>query len=445
MQDLQRVRLRSTWEQESSGRLRSRQILLIFAVALAARLGFLAVRGTLDAPDTAGYQLLARNVLRFHTFSTNERPPLAPSIQRPPVYPLFLASLMPFTSSRLASSRIAPAIAQTVLDALIAVMIFLIASRAVPQRLAMAVSLFYAIHPGPISATAAILSEVIFTTLLCAAALFALIAAERASTIIAIGSGIAFGLAALTRSLGVVYLIAVLCVLLAHRFRRIAVIAGVSAIIVIAPWIIRSSRLAGRFVLIQAPSSLGWYLPSLWWLDQNDEPGMWRHYLVDPYGIRLEAAKTPAEVMREDDFGRQQAIANIRRNPRAYLQSRIRTYPHLFLNTFDPFTGLNRSLAETARVHDFRALAIKLTLLIVFSALPMLFALLGLPASRQTLAASIAAAIWLITLAFHVFVWIEYRYWRPALPFHLVTAALGIQIAVAFLRPSPSPREPSPF
>jgi hypothetical protein len=74
----------------------------------------------------------------------------------------------------------------------------------------------------------------------------------------------------------------------------------------------------------------------------------------------------------------------------------------------------------------------------------MAAALLGLPASRQTLAASIAAAIWLVTLAFHVPVWIEYRYWRPALPFHLVTAALGIQMAVNMVvtgaRFSASPR-----
>jgi 4-amino-4-deoxy-L-arabinose transferase-like glycosyltransferase len=403
--------------------LRSRQLLLIFALALAARLGFLAVRGTVEPPDTAEYRLLARNVLRFHTFSMDERPPIAPAIRRPPVYPIFLASLMTVTNS-----RIAPAIAQAVLDALIAVMIFLIASRAVRQPFAIAVAVFYAIHPGPISATAAILSEVVFTTLLCTAALFALIAAERVSAIMAICSGIAFGLAALTRSIGVVYLIAVLCVLLAERFRRIAVIAGLSAIIVIAPWIIRSSRLAGRFVFIQAPSSLGWYLPSLWWLDQNDEPGMWRHYRGDPYGVRLEAAKTPAEVMRADDFGRQQTIANIRRNPRAYLQSRMRAFPHLFLNTFDPFTGINHSLDDVVRAKGVGVLAIKLTLLLFFSVLPMAAALLGLPASRQTLAASIAAAIWLITLAFHVPVWIEYRYWRPALPFHLVTAALGIQM-----------------
>ena len=175
---------------------------------------------------------------------------------------------------------------------------------------------------------------------------------------------------------------------------------------------------------------MGWYLPSLWWLDQNDEPGIWRHYKAgDPYGVRLEAAKTPAEVMRADDFGRQQTIVNIRRNPRAYLQSRVRAFPHLFLNTFDPFTGINRSLGDVVRIHDVGVLAIKLTLLHLFSALPMAAALLGLPASRKTLAASIAAAIWLITLAFHVPVWIEYRYWLPALPFQLVTAALGIQFA----------------
>ena len=414
-----------------------RQLLLIFILALAARLGFIAVRGTFEAPDTAEYRLLARNVLRFHTFSMNEKPPIAPAIRRPPVYPLFLTSMMAVTSS-----RTAPAIAQAVLDALVAVMIFLIASRAVRPPFAIGVSLFYALHPGPIANAAAILSETLFATLVCTAALLTLMAAERLRATFAAGSGIAFGLAALTRSIGVVYLIAVLGVLLAFRFRRVAIIAGISAVIVIAPWIIRSSRLAGRFVFIQAPSSFGWYLPSLWWLDQNDEPGMWRHYVAgDPYGVRLEAAKTPADVMRADDFGRQQTIVNIRKNPRAYLLSRMRTFPHLFLNTFDPFTGINRSLGDVVRAHDFGVLAIKLTLLLLFSAAPIALALLGLPASRKALAASIAAAIWLITLAFHVPVWIEYRYWLPALPFQFVTAALGIQIAARNIVVTP-PRFP---
>jgi hypothetical protein len=406
---------------------RFRPLLLIFALALAARLGFLAVRGTFEAPDTAEYRLLAHNVLRFHTFSMNERPPIAPAIRRPPVYPIFLASLM-----TVSDSPIAPAIAQSILDALVAVMIGLIASRVVRWPFAIAVALFYALHPGPISATASILSDMVFTALLCAAALFALMVTERVSPILAVCSGAAFGLAALSRSIGVIYLIVVVCVLLVRRFRRIAVIVTISAIIVIAPWIIRSSRLAGRFVLIQAPSSFGWYLPSLWWLDQNDEPGIWRYYLSggDPYGQRLEAAKTPAEVMRADDFGRKQTIVNIRKNPRRYIGSRVRAFPHLFLNTFDPFTGINRSIGDVVRAHDFGVLAIKLTLMLFFSALPMAAACLGLPASRRTLAASMAAAIWLITLAFHVPVWIEYRYWLPALPFQLVTAALGIQIAV---------------
>jgi 4-amino-4-deoxy-L-arabinose transferase-like glycosyltransferase len=410
--------------------LRRKQLLLIFILAFAARLGFLAVRGTFEAPDTAEYRLLAHNVLRFHTFSMNATPPIEAAIRRPPVYPMFLASLMTFSDS-----VIVAAIAQSALDALVVVMIFLLASRVVRHPFAMAAAVFYAIHPGAIANSAAILSEVVFAFLLCAAALLALAAAERGRSFIAIASGAAFGLAALTRSLGVVYLIAVVAVLIVMRFRKIAVIIGIAAVIVIAPWIIRSSRLAGRFVFIQAPSSFGWYLPSLWWLDQNDEPGMWRHYHAgDPYGVRLESAKTPAAVMAADDFGRQQTIVNIRKDPGQYLTSRAKAFPHLFLNTFDPFTGINRSLGDVVRSRDLGALAIKLALLLIFSALPMAFAILGLPASRHSLAASLAAAIWLITLAFHIPVWIEYRYWLPALPFQVITATLGMQMAIDRVR-----------
>jgi hypothetical protein len=188
---------------------------------------------------------------------------------------------------------------------------------------------------------------------------------------------------------------------------------------------------AGRFVFIQAPSFINWYLPTLWWFDQNGEAAIWQYYYTaDLFGVRLNTAKTPIDVMRAEDFGRKQAIVNIRKSPGSYLISRAHAFPHLFLNTFDRFTGINRSLGDAARAHDVLSLAIKLALMLFFTALPMIAACLGLDASRQTLAASLAAVIWIITLAVHIPMWIEYRYWLPAVPFQFVTAAIGIEIAI---------------
>ena len=402
---------------------RQQLILMIFAVAMAARLGFVATRGVLTTTDTSEYQLLAHNLLHFHAFSLSEREPMQPAIGRPPVYPLFLASVM-----GVSPSAIAPAMAQALLDSIICVMVFLMASRVAGLPVAAAVSFLYAIHPGPISASATLLSELLFATLLISAVFLAFIAAERLSLTLALCSGAAFGLATLCRSIGVLYVIAVACVLLARRFRRIAFVLVLGAIIIVAPWIIRTSRVAGRFVFIQAPSATPWYLPSLWWLDQNDEPAVWRYFVsADPYGLRLRAAKAPGAVMDADDFARHQAIFNIRKNAGQYLLSRGRAFPHLVLNTFDRATRINRSLVDVARAHDIAALTIKLGLMLLFTALPMMASLFGIGASWRTLTASLAAAMWIITLAVHIPMWIEYRYWLPVVPFHFVTVALGIQ------------------
>ena len=395
-------------------------------MALTARLGFVAVRGVLATPDSSEYQLLARNVLRFHTFSASETQPLQPAICRPPVYPLLLAMLMPA-----GHSAIVAAIAQSVLDALVCVMVFLMASRVARRPFAVAVSLLYALHPGAISISATLLSEALFTTLLFTAVFLAVIAAERLSSVVALCSGAAFGLATLCRSIGVLYLISIACVLVVRRFRRTALALVLGAVVMIAPWIVRSWRVAERFVFVQAPSVLSWYLPTLWWLDQNDEPTIWGYYFAaDPYGLRLGAAKTPRAVMSADDFGRHQAIANVRKNPKRYLQSRARTFAHLFLNTFDRFTGINRSIGTVTRARDSPALAIKLGLMLLFTAVPMIAACLGLGGSLRNLTASLAAVIWIITLAVHVPMWIEYRYGLPVVPFQFVTAALGIQSAI---------------
>jgi hypothetical protein len=397
---------------------RQQLVLVIFSVALAARLGFVA------AAHGAG------NILHFHAFSKSESPPLQASICRPPVYPLFLALLLP-----LGSSPIIPVVAQAVLDALVCVMIFLMASRVARRPFAVAVSLLYALHPRAISASATVLSETLFTILLLAAVFLAMIAAERLSVPLAFCSGAVLGLATLCRSIAVLYVIAVACVLVLRRFRRTALAVTLGAVVIISPWIIRSSHVAGRFVFVQAPSFMPWYLPTLWWLDQNDEPALWRYFLsTDAYGLRLSAARTPPEVMSAEDVGRQQAIVNVRKNPGAYLRSRVRAFPHLFLSTFDHFTGINRSLGDVVRARDVPALTIKLGLLLLFTALPMAAALLGLRGSLRTLTGSLAAAIWIITLAVHAPMWIEYRYFLPVVPFQLVTAALGIQIAMDRIR-----------
>ncbi len=402
---------------------RQKFTLLLFFLAFGTRVAFLVVQGIQRTPDTAEYELLARNILRAQTFSMSVGPPMRSTIRRPPVYPLFLALVV-----KVGGGRVASAIAQALLDALVCVLLFLMASRIVRVRLAFAAALLYAVHPGAISASATLLSETLFTALLFTAAFLAMRASERLSAMLALCSGIVFGMATLCRSIAVLYVGSVAFIFFFRHFRRTAVFIVIGAAAVIAPWIVRSSRLAGRFVLIQAPSFIDWYLPTLTWIDRNDETALWRYFDdVDPYGVRISRAVTPAEVMNADDFGRQQAVINIRRNPRDYVRRQIGSYPHLFLTTFARFTGAKRSIADGVRAHDVPGLALKLGLMLLFSVLPMVAACIGLPASRRNLTAAMAAAVWTVTLATHIPMWVEYRYWLPVIPFQLLTAAIGVQ------------------
>src|SRR5438128_1958796 len=106
--------------------MRSRDLFLlattIFLVALGARLAFLWWRGPINAPDSISYMRLARNLLNHGAFSFEVDPPYTPTIRRPPLYPAFLAGL----GWCGLISPWAVAASQVVLDAFVAVWIFIL-------------------------------------------------------------------------------------------------------------------------------------------------------------------------------------------------------------------------------------------------------------------------------------------------------------------------------
>jgi hypothetical protein len=174
---------------------------------------------------------------------------------------------------------------------------------------------------------------------------------------------------------------------------------------------------------------VNWYLPTRWDLNQLDEAQLFASFRRDPYGTRLGTARTPAEVVEADRFGLEQAIHNVLSNPRAYLASRARVYPHLFLNSFDSLTGLNQSFGSLIAERRMWAVLLKLTLLALFALLPLALALLGLAAQRRSLIALLCASVWIATAVAHMPMWIEFRFWTPALPILLVNAAAGVPVS----------------
>jgi len=167
-------------------------------------------------------------------------------------------------------------------------------------------------------------------------------------------------------------------------------------------------------------------MPTRWDWDQSDAGSPWRRLAAeDQYGGHLYSATSPLEMADADRFGYRLAWQNIKDHPKEYIASRISAYPHLFVTSFDFFSGINRSFSELARQHDFWLILIKAMLLTGFSIVPLIAAFVGLGRIRRNLSARLCAVILTYVVLFHIPMWIEYRYWQPFVPYVAVISIVG--------------------
>jgi len=414
--------------------------LAVFALALAVRFVFLILTGPHISTDTSEYETIGSNIAAGNGFSHSAEAPFIPTVRRTPAYPAFLA----LVNRRGPVHRYRVATSQIMLDSAVAVAILLLTA-AVPMKAArMVTAVLYALHPAAVVAASTMLTETLFTVLVACAAL--LVVAGRKSDRLALSllAGIVMGLAVLCRPLGVIYAGSAVLMLLAWRRQPRVLLhaAGFAATcaLVILPWTIRCTAVTGRLVVAQANGVSNWYLPTRWDWDQNDQTALWRAFKNDPYGQRLAGARTSAEVVDLNEFGQRQALRNIEANPRAYLMSRIRTYPHLVISTFGAAIGINQTIGEVVAKRRFGTAALLATLLIVFSLLPLVAAALGLARAASSPAMSLCALFVTATLLVHLPMWIEYRYWLPVLPYELALAAAGLDFALRRSRKQKVPR-----
>ncbi len=411
-----------------------RWCLAIFALALAVRFTFLILTGPHISTDTSEYEAIGSNIAAGNGFSLSTAMPFIPTVRRPAAYPAFLAMI----NGRGPAHRDRVAAIQIVLDSAVAVAIFLLTA-AVPMRGArIAAAMIYVLHPAAVEAASTILTETLFTFLVVCAALLVIAARKSDRLPFALVAGIIMGLSVLCRPLGAIYAGSAVLVLLAWRKQPRALVhaAGfaTACALVILPWTIRCTAVTGRLVIAQAAGICNWYLPTRWDWDQNDQTAIWRAFANDPYGQRLAAAHTEAEVVDLNAFGQKQAMRNIEANPRAYLMSRIRTYPHLFISTFGGKIGVDQTIGEVIAQRRFGVAALLAALLIIFSLLPFAAATLGLTRSATNPATSLCALFMIATLVVHLPMWIEYRYWLPVLPYELALGAIGLDLALRRFR-----------
>jgi hypothetical protein len=171
-------------------------------------------------------------------------------------------------------------------------------------------------------------------------------------------------------------------------------------------------------------------MSSQWWFDQKYYPEMLYSFeqspyglSQSPYGLAIGARKNPVEMVLADKRGFELAMRNIRTDPKAYLFSRMKSWPYLFISSFS-----GPPWRERWERGYYLRLIFKLFMLSVFSIGPIALGFLNLQRVRENPATALCAAVWIFTIVVHLPLWIEPRFWTPAFPF-LVICAFAARIA----------------
>lgn len=416
-------------------------LLCVFLVALATRLLYVSLAEPRMTPDSSDYVTLANNVRMHGSFSLSTQAPYTPTIRRAPMYPLFLTLF--------GASLNAARAAQSLLDALVASMICGLAGRRVRLRWAAAAGLLYAVHPGAVLYANSILSESLFTFLLSTTIALLVVAIDRNDLRWSAAAGVVMAVAALCRPVGapLAVVAAGILVLSAVAVPRRFWMAGIfcaATLLTLAPWLIRSSVLARRFVLVSATTPLNFALATTkgpWNL--NDQASIFQSYYsnVDPCGRSLARARSPRESAKADEICFEEAMNNLKRNPGYYARSRVSQLIHFPLTSFDFVTGNLTSLGAAIAQRQYGVLALKLSLYGLFSLAPLLLGIAGTLFGARFIENRLAAVVWIFTFLIHAPGFVEYRYFLPAVPMLLVCAAFGLD---QLRRPSTSGPRPRP-
>lgn len=221
---------------------------LVVLGTVLARVVFLGVFGHTLSLQTSGYDAYAVNLRDGHGYTRFEDHHADSDL--PPLYPFFLVGVY----SVLGRDPIAVGIAQIGLDVLTVLLIYWIGRRVAGETAGLLAAALTGFYPYLIFQNLSMNDTALFMTLLTAGIALAYYVRDTLDWRAAAGLGIVFGLAALTKTLVVL----ILPLLIVWWWReiglraalRLALIAGVTLVIVLAPWAIRNTRLHGEFVLV---------------------------------------------------------------------------------------------------------------------------------------------------------------------------------------------------
>jgi 4-amino-4-deoxy-L-arabinose transferase-like glycosyltransferase len=362
-----------------------------------------------DIGDSPEYLAIADGLLRTGSFTSDGA---TLSSYRPPLYPALIAAASLVTRQPIWTVLVV----QTMLGALTVTLAYLIARRAFSARTASVAAVLLAVAPMTCRFASVLHTETLFTFLV----VFAVWAYEDHRYV----SGLSAGLAILTRAaaLPFVVLVAVLSVLPGQQADRRALrLFALTALLTIAPWVVRNYVRLGHFTVADA----GWGANLLYGaVDLNQGSNRWTQLLAETHSTSQSPPSPEAE-----QRARELAFTRIRDHPFQWLIIRAKEWPWLFLDTGD-------YLPVNANAISFRQALVTRYLPTVFLKLGFLagnlallcFALRGALISRARLVA--LASVWSFPLFLalaHLPMYVEPRYGLPLVPFLAIFAARGLE------------------
>jgi 4-amino-4-deoxy-L-arabinose transferase-like glycosyltransferase len=324
---------------------------LAFLAALGIRLVLLHASAGVEPRivDEQHYHQLATNLVRGDGFGWSASQPTS---IRPPLYPMLVAAIWYAAGS---DGLQAVRGAQIVLAALSAWLLYLITARLFDRSTGALAALALAFYPTLIFSGVLLLTEVLFVTLLLTAVHGCLVLLQRNSWRVALGTGLAFGAAALTRSILWPFpfvLVLFLALALRGSVRQRAALCAVLLLgfaIVVGPWSVRNTRLQRTFTAVDTMGGLNLlmgnyqYTPEARMWDAISQTGVrsWSEplrHLTPPAGGWTEGTK--------DHWAQRQALAFMAANPRLTARRSAIKFADLWGLEREWVSGLQRGLYQ---------------------------------------------------------------------------------------------------
>ncbi len=374
------------------------------------------------------YSAIASTLAERGTFAA---PPDELTSNRPPLYPAFVAVLYKLFGDE---NYNAVRVTQSLLSLVMVLIIYRLGCIAFSERVGLWGSALCCFYPSLLVYNNLILTEILFTFLLCLGLYLLAVSIQRDALAWMAAAGVALGLAALTRSILWLYMpvLGLVLLLTIHRrfLRRAGMVAMLAAafVLTLTPWAIRNTRLQKTLTIVDATGGRNFMMGNYQYTPLNRA---WR--AIDLTGDQGWAAAVAAE---HPEFGRltqgQRDKLALRAGLRFALEHPLLTLQRDTIKFFD-FWQLERELPSQAAAGFFGSMpgwSVKLLSAIVvasyaFCFLAGIFGIFLAPPSERCYHGMLLSVI-LFTTAMHTLAFGHSRYHLPLMPLLLLYAASAL-------------------